>query len=190
MRVSSRARIIEVAHDLFYSDGFLAVGLDQILDEVGVTKTTFYNHFESKESLMLETLRWHDKWWKEHFREMLRRHGGDTPRGQLEAIPQAIEETVTSAGFNGCIFINVAVQFPLAHDPAHVAAAGHKAEMEGILREIAGYAGADDAGALARELGLIIEGAYVTGQISGRGDVGETTGRLVRMVLDRRLPAG
>ncbi|MEZ6244270.1 MAG: TetR/AcrR family transcriptional regulator [Phycisphaerales bacterium] len=190
MRVSSREKIIQTAHDLFYRDGFLAVGLDQILDEVGVTKTTFYNHFESKEGLVLETLRWHDQWWKDKFREMLRRHGGDTPRGQLEAIPEAIEETLTTPGFNGCIFVNVAVQFPLPHDPAHVAAARHKVEMETILRELAGYAGADDAAALASELALIIEGAYVTRQVSGRPDTGEIARRLVRSAVDRRLPSG
>jgi len=190
MRASSRDRIIEVANELFYRDGFLAVGLDQILDNVGVTKTTFYNHFESKESLVLETLVWHDKWWRDEFRAMMRRHGGDTPRGQLEALPEVMDEAVTSPGFNGCIFINAAVQFPLAHDPAHEAAARHKGEMESILRELAGYAGADDARALAEELALIIEGAYVTRQVSGRADTGEIVRRLVRMVLDRRLPAG
>jgi AcrR family transcriptional regulator len=79
MSTSSRSRILEVAHELFYSDGFHNVGLDRILHEVGVTKTTFYNHFESKDDLVLEVLRMHDRWWRDTFQQLLRKHGGDTP---------------------------------------------------------------------------------------------------------------
>ena len=79
--VSTRERLIKTAHDLFYQEGYHTVGLDRILAQVGVTKTTFYNHFESKDDLIIESLRWHDKWWQETFRAMLRRYGGDTPRG-------------------------------------------------------------------------------------------------------------
>ena len=39
MASSTRQRLIEVAHDLFYEEGFHTVGLDRILAEVGVTKT-------------------------------------------------------------------------------------------------------------------------------------------------------
>lgn len=184
---ATRDRILRTAHDLFYSDGFHTVGLDRILAQVGVTKTTFYNHFPSKEDLVLEVLRLHDRWWRDHFRQMLRRRGGDTPRGQLAAIPDALEETITSRGFNGCFFINVAVQFPLPHDPAHHAAAEHKRAMEDLLREIAGYAGAANPAALAAELSLIMEGAYVTRQVSGSPRASDTARRLCNLILREHL---
>jgi len=56
MATSTRERLVLAAHDLFYAEGFHAVGLDRILAEVGVTKTTFYNHFASKDDLVLEVL--------------------------------------------------------------------------------------------------------------------------------------
>ncbi|MHC4948562.1 MAG: TetR/AcrR family transcriptional regulator [Planctomycetota bacterium] len=189
MATATRERLIHTAHDLFYCEGFHSVGLDRILSEVGVTKTTFYNHFESKDSLVLEVLRWHDRWWQETFRQMLRRHGGDTPRGQLLAVPDALQELFESDQYNGCIFVNVAVEFPLPHDPAHELAAEHKHSMEDILREIAGYAGADDPPALAEELALIMEGAYVTRQVSCRAETAAVARRMVEMVVRRRLPA-
>jgi AcrR family transcriptional regulator len=164
----TRESLVKAAHDLFYAEGFHSVGLERILAEVGVTKTTFYNHFESKDDLMIEVLRWHDRWWQETFRRMLRRLGGDTPRDQLLAIPGALDELFGGGAFNGCMFVNVAVEFPLPHDPAHRLAAEHKHSMEDILREIAGYAGAADAKVLAEELALVMEGAYVTRQVSGR----------------------
>ena len=188
MSRSTRDQILHSAHDQFYRIGFHAVGLDAILAEVGVTKTTFYNHFSSKEDLVTEVLTWHDRWWQETFREMLKRHGGDTPRGQLLAISGVLEEMFTDPTFNGCFFVNVAVQFPMAHDPAHAAAADHKRAMESIIREIAGYAGAKDAGAMAQELSMILEGAYVTRQVTRNPDTSEVARRLVGLVVERYLP--
>lgn len=185
---TTRAKLVSVAHDLFYREGFHAVGLDRILSEVGVTKTTFYHHFTSKEDLVLETLRHHDRWWQETFRQMLRRHGGDSPRGQLMAVGDALAELFGGNDYNGCIFINVAVQFPLVHDPAHQLAALHKSAMEDILREIAGYAGAADAEALAEELAIVLEGAYVTQQVARRERTIEITRRLVKRLVDAHLP--
>ena len=189
MTVTSRDRIIRTAHDMFYRVGFHAVGLDGILAEVGVTKTTFYNHFGSKEDLVGEVLVWHDRWWQDTFRELLKKHGGDNPRDQLLAIPNVLDWLFASNDFNGCFFVNVAVQFPLPHDPAHEAAVKHKQAMGGIIRELSGYAGADDAAALADELSLVIEGAYVTRQVTRDAKTGEVARRLVKMLIERHILA-
>ncbi len=187
MASATRERLIKTAHELFYLEGFHTVGLDRILHEVGVTKTTFYNHFESKDDLVLEVLRWHDQWWQQTFRQLLRRHGGDSPRGQLLAVTDVMAELFAGDQYNGCIFVNVAVQFPLPHDPAHEAAACHKRAMEDLLREIAGYAGAADAAALARELALVMEGTYVTLQILRSPETIDVARRLAAMVINRHV---
>jgi AcrR family transcriptional regulator len=188
MATATREKLIKTAHDLFYQDGFHSVGLDRLLDEVSITKTTFYNHFQSKDELMLEVLRWHDRWWQEQFRALLRTHGGDRPRDQLLSAFDALEAMFNSKGYNGCIFINVAVEFPLPHDPAHVAAAAHKAAMEGIIREIAGYAGAPDPKAFAEEFAMVLEGSYVTRQVTRNHETVEIGRRLARMLVERHLP--
>ena len=184
---STREKLLRTAHDLFYRDGFHAVGLDAILVSVGVTKTTFYNHFESKDALVAEVLRWHDRWWRDTFRELLRKHGGETARGQLAALFDALDEVLQKPDFNGCFFVNVAVQFPLPHDPAHRAAAEHKLAMAEILRELAAYAGAADPAGLAEELSLVMEGAYVTQQV--RRDLRTTASarRVADAILSRHL---
>jgi len=189
MAESTRERIIRTAHDLFYRVGFHTVGLDAILAQVGVTKTTFYNHFQSKEDLVSEVLRMHDRWWRDTFREMLRTHGGDTPRGQLMAIFDVLREFLKTNDFNGCFFVNVAVQFPLPNDPAHQAAAAHKRSMEAMIREIAGYAGAADPLALAQELSLLMEGAYVTRQVTGETAAADIARRMATMIIEKHVPA-
>lgn len=184
----TRDRIVLTAHDLFYRVGFHAVGLDAILAAVGVTKTTFYNYFESKDQLVAETLRWHDRWWQDTFRQMLRRHGGDAPLGQLRALPEALHELFQREDYNGCFFVNVAVQFPQPHDPAHQAAAMHKQSMEDIIRELAGYANLKDPLSLARELALLMEGAYVTQQVNRSADTTDVVRRMVNLLIDQQVP--
>jgi AcrR family transcriptional regulator len=187
-RESARDRIIRTAHDMFYASGFHAVGLDAILTKVGVTKTTFYNHFESKDDLVREVLGWHDRWWQDTFRQMLRSHGGDSPRGQLEAVPDALAVLFAAQDYNGCFFINVAVQFPQHHDPAHQAAMAHKRDMEAIIRELAGYAGMAEPAAFAEEMSLLMEGAYVTQQVTGNPETANIARRVVRLLIDHHLP--
>lgn len=187
MAESSRKRIIRIAHDLFYRLGFHAVGLDGILAQVGVTKTTFYNHFESKEELVAEVLRWHDRWWRDTFRDQIRSRGGETARGQLLAIFDVIDDLARCDEYNGCFFVNVAVQFPQPHDPAHVAAAEHKRSMQEVVRELAAYAGADDPGALAAELSLLMEGAYVTQQIVREPEKMRAAREIAALLIERRL---
>ncbi|MBK8267320.1 MAG: TetR/AcrR family transcriptional regulator [Planctomycetes bacterium] len=175
------------AHDLFHRRGFHAVGLDGILAEVGVTKTTFYNHFSSKDDLVAEVLRQHDRWWRDTFRERLKLRGGDSARAQLLAIFDVIGEMVQCGDYNGCYFINVAVQFPQPHDPAHLAAAQHKQSMQDIVREIAAYAGAPDPDRLAGELSLLMEGAYVTQQIMRDPAKMNLAKELAGELIERRL---
>jgi len=189
MNGSIRDRIIHVAHERFYRVGFHSVGLDAILTDVGVTKTTFYHHFESKDDLVRAVLDWHDRWWQDTFRGMLRRYGGESGRGQLLAVPDVLNELFCGDDFNGCFFVNVAVQFPQPHDPAHEAAAAHKLAMEGIIRELAGYAGAADALSFAQEMSLILEGAYVTRQVTRNPETAEIARRLVNLLVEERIPS-
>lgn len=190
MKKTAREKLIEAADDLFYRQGFHAVGLDQVLDQVGVTKTTFYNHFESKENLIEEVLKWHDRWWRDYFAMKLREHGGDTPRGQLEAIFDVIQEMVSSDEFNGCIFVNVVVEFPLPHDPIHQLAAQHKEKMIDLLREIAGYAGASDPLGLAKQLSILMEGAYVTQQVQSNPAAMEIPKNISHALIAQQVPHG
>lgn len=189
MASSSKERLLEAADDLFYREGFHAVGLDRILHLAGVTKTTFYNNFESKDALILEMLRHHDRWWRETFMTKLREHGGDDPRSQLLALPALLQDLLSCEHYNGCIFVNVAVEFPLPHDPPHIAAVEHKQQMEMIVRDLALRAGARDPIALAEELCLALEGAYVTQQIAYTRTTADTFQRIVTTLVQRAIPA-
>ncbi len=185
---ATRQKLIDSAGERFYRDGFRDVGLDQILGDVGISKTAFYKHFESKEDLMLAVVREQDQWVRDHFRSIVVEQGGDDPRARLLAIFDVVEGIVRRQDFRGCLFVNVALEFPLAHDPAHEAAAENKRAMQAIIAELACDAGADDPVDLARELMLLIEGAYVTRQVVGDEDAAAVARRAGEMLIDHRLP--
>ena len=100
----------------------------------------------------------------------------------------AVENILESERFRGCVFVNASIEFPLPHEPAHVAAAKSKAAFERMVRQIAERAGADDPAALAQELALILEGAYVTRHVSGNSQTIDIARRLGERVIAMRIP--
>jgi AcrR family transcriptional regulator len=183
----TRQRLIDAALKRFYRDGFRNVGLDPILADVGISKTAFYKHFECKEDLMLAVLKDHNGWMQNTFRQMMRERGGESPAGQLRALMDVVEMIIESDDYQGCIFVNVSIEFPLPHEPAHLAAAQSKADFEEIVCAVAAEAGAASPRTLAQELCLIIEGAYVTRHVSGNRETIAIARRLAERVLDAHL---
>ena len=182
----TRQRLVEAATRRFYRDGFRNVGIDQVLSDVGISKTAFYKHFESKDDLMLAALEAKNHWLQTTFRTMIRERGGPTAIGQLHAVVDVVEHIIESDDYQGCIFVNVAMEFPLPHDPAHVAASQNKQAIEDIVLALAEEAGADDPRALAQELCLIMEGAYVTRHVTGNKNTVNIARRLAGLVLTSR----
>ena len=188
MPTATRQRLIEAAIKRFYRDGFRNVGIDQVLTDVGISKTAFYKHFECKDDLMLAALERQNVWLQNTFRQMIEERGGGSAFGQLCAVLDVVETIMDSDDFQGCIFVNVAMEFPLLHEPAHVAAANNKRAIEEIIRQIAERAGAAAPKALAEELCMIIEGAYVTRQVTGNRQTIAIARRVAARVIAEHVP--
>lgn len=184
----TRQRLIEAGFRRFYRDGFRSVGIDQILADVGISKTAFYKHFESKEDLMLAVLASQEQWVHDTLSEMIRERGGDCPLAQLYAVLDVVEQILASEGFHGCIFVNAAIEFPLQHEPAHVAASEFKRAFEELLCRLATAAGAADPRAFAQELCLVIEGTYVTRHVTGNLQTMDIARRISDLVIAKHCP--
>ena len=186
-RVPTRRRLIDTARAHFYRDGFRGAGLDAILADVGISKAGFYKHFASKEDLMVGVLEAIDEMLGREFRQMVRDRGGPSAVGQLRALVDVVHEEIMQESFHGCIFVGAAMEFPLAHEPAHRVALRHKQSIEQFVYELAERAGCGDPQALAQELCLIIEGAYVTRSVTNDASTIAIARRVVNQVLDRHL---
>src|SRR5919201_4132216 len=83
-RLDARERILATASELFYRRGVRAVGVDLVVEEAGVAKTSLYRHFRTKDELIAAFLAREDEdFWATWDRVAERHH--DDPSGELEA---------------------------------------------------------------------------------------------------------
>ena len=164
-KTSARQRLIETAERLFYSEGIHTVGIDRIIAEAGVAKMTLYNHFASKDALILEVLKYREEQVNTMFARSIDRH---VRKGacRLEAFFSALKDWFKSADFRGCSFINASVELADRSHPAAKFSAGHKERIHQMLTEFVVEAAGDDAAAVAPAVSLLVEGAIVMAQMN------------------------
>ncbi len=189
MARSTRTCLIKTAYEMFLQHGFHGVGLDFILRKVGVTKTTFYNHFDSKDDLILNVLRWRDQVESETLTHLLEEHGGSSSRGKLHALFDALDAWFQAPGFQGCVFITAAAEYPSPFEPAHQVAASHKNAMRDSLLRLAQDAEARRPELLADLLALLVDGAIVLRHVSGNTNAARLAGEAAALLLKKHLPS-
>ncbi|MBX3354560.1 MAG: TetR/AcrR family transcriptional regulator [Phycisphaeraceae bacterium] len=185
--LTTRERLIDEAVDLFYQRGFQAVGLDQILHRVGITKTAFYKHFESKDDLIVAVLHKRDG---DDLAEMVKcmdELGGRDPRKRLLALFEVLDRMLRDPGFRGCLFMNAATEFPLQNDPIHRAAAAHGDHIAEIVHKCITDLGLADPAKLTRQIMLIFGGAIAARHVGGELDAAESARSMTEAILDRAL---
>ncbi|MBV1921429.1 MAG: TetR family transcriptional regulator [Pseudomonadales bacterium] len=184
--ISKREQIISEALRLFYQNGFNATGVDKIITEAGVSKKTLYNHFRSKDELVLATLRKRD----ELFRNNLMRETerlASTPRERLLAIFDVVGAWFQEKGFSGCMFINAAAEFPDTADPCRILSAEHKRLVCDYIRDLAEQAGANNPNELAKQLNLLIEGAIVCTYVGADDSSADRAKEMAKVFLHNAL---
>lgn len=105
---AARRRLLETATRLFYEGGIHAVGIDRIIAEAGVAKATFYNHFPSKDDLVVAYLEEIDRAGRAAVAALPKQ----PPRKMISAIMERISEAVVAGGWRGCPFLNAAAEYP------------------------------------------------------------------------------
>ena len=156
-----RDHLMATAWRLFYRDGLRAVGIDTLLAEAGVAKMTLYNHFDSKEELILAILDKRDLEFRAALLAQVAAAGPD-PVQRLLAVFDWHEGWFASEAFKGCVFIRALSEYPEPTHPIHQAAWRHKVAVKAALTDLCAAAGAKDAAALAETLSFLIDGAIVT----------------------------
>ncbi|MDH3977251.1 MAG: TetR/AcrR family transcriptional regulator [Gammaproteobacteria bacterium] len=161
-----RDHLVETAMKLFCKHGFRATGIDTVLAESGVAKKTLYNHFRSKDELIIATLQKRDDDFMAFARGGVTRlapeQTGDPNMARVLALFDAIDEWANSDNFTGCTFINASAEFPRREDPIHVACAIHKKLVTQFIEELISDLHLSDSHKVARQIALLVEGAIVT----------------------------
>jgi AcrR family transcriptional regulator len=188
---TGRDRLVAAAVELLCRREFGAIGIDQVIAAAGVTKTTFYKHFESKDDLMVAAVQQRDEWESNAWSSALRRlAGGDDPVKQLLAMFDLFDFLFNDPAYHGCMFNNAAAEFPNPRDPVHQAAAAHKRKIRDQWRDLARAAGADATAAetFADCFTAMVEGALVLRQTLGRNDAARVMRPAVEQLVHAYLP--
>ncbi len=141
------------------------MGIDRIIAEAQVAKMTLYNHFSSKDELILAVLKYREDRFDGFFEAAVQRRV-EEGMNPLEAFFAVLEEWFKSPGFRGCAFINASVELS---DPAHPAAqfaARHKRRFHKWLEQLLADSAGPAAVAAAPAIAVVVEGAIVTAFMS------------------------
>jgi AcrR family transcriptional regulator len=168
----ARQRILETADRLFYRDGVRAVGIDRIIAEAAVAKMSLYNHFPSKDELILAVLKYREEGVMAFFRSAMERQGKRT-KNPLRAFFAALKEFFESPGFRGCPFQNAAIELADPTHPGTEFVRGHKQRFSEFLRGVVEGTLSHAAAKLAPAVAILVEGAIVTAVIQGTPDAAD-----------------
>ncbi|MFE2069610.1 TetR/AcrR family transcriptional regulator [Streptomyces sp. NPDC059467] len=157
----ARERILRAATELFTAQGINATGIEQLSTVAGVSKRTLYQHFRSKDELVVAYLRSLDDDPEPVVPEQPTLAAA-SPREQLLAVFDW-KATEIKAPFRGCPFLNVSVEVPDPGHPAHELAAAKKKRCARRLADIARQAGVADPETLGEQLALLFDGAAARG---------------------------
>ncbi len=129
-----RERIIDTALSLFYEQGYLATGINQIISESQVAKATFYSHFQSKEKLCVAYLQARHIIWMEWLKNSVEAHTSTEER--LQGVFVYLREWMERCNFRGCAFLNIASEVPTVNNNIRGEVIKHKDDLKLYLRQL------------------------------------------------------
>ncbi len=164
---SVRDRILNTARELFYRHGVQAVGVDTVVAQSGVAKTSLYRWFPSKDALIVAVLEKEaeERWagW-----DYTAAKSGTEPRDRLRAQLAGIVRYVTGPKYRGCPFMNVTAEFANPEHPARAVAREMMEELRRRVRSLVDPLGVRNAEELTEQLVMLIDGAFSSAQVFGK----------------------
>lgn len=131
---TTQESLLATADALFTSQGYRATGVKQIVDEAGLARQTFYNHFPSKEALGIAWLKKRQNVWLGELSTTM--DACRKQEGRLLAIFTFLDDYLRTHQYRGCPFLNISAEITDWNHPMRQAAIQYKTELrEMLLRE-------------------------------------------------------
>ena len=160
---NKRQVLVETALRLFNEHGFHGTGIDTIMRVSGVSKTTLYKYFDSKEALILAVLVYRHEQFAKIFDEYVAKSRAEdnSAEGHILAMFDALHEWFNGQSFFGCNFINASAEYGHAESPIRIYSAKHKAWIEEQIEEILGEGSREKAEKIVMLMDGAISAAHV-----------------------------
>ena len=185
--MATREKLIKAGLDLFHRHGMHLVGLDRVVRKAGVTKTTFYNYFESKENFACAVI---NRFGEElHSRIHHRVEGAHVQdiKQHLLGVFDAWDELFENGSFQGCMLVGAGVASGDAHDPARKAAIEIKRSLLGVYEKIANEAQIPNPEQFAIRFGVLVDGALIARHLYGDQKEADEARKMAEELIDSAL---
>ncbi|MEM8778021.1 MAG: TetR/AcrR family transcriptional regulator [Cyanobacteria bacterium P01_G01_bin.49] len=141
-QLTPRERILKTVDCLFYEQGYLATGINQIIAEAQVAKASFYQHFPSKESLVLEYLKVRNTEFLNHIKQVEKQFS--EPKAKILALFDDLADCAKQTEYRGCFFVNLTAEFSQPESKPRQLIARFKIELKTHIEQLALKALPDD----------------------------------------------
>ncbi len=185
---TARERLLTAAHELFYTQGITATGIDSITRQAGVAKMSLYNNFSSKAALVAAYIDERDVEWTDLYTQ--REAEAQSPKERVLAVIDAYmahaEREYSAHGFKGCGMLNAAAELDL-DSPARKAIIRHKEKVKSLLeRHVQDIpaVGRKQATETAETISFILEGAMAWSGLEGNSDKIRSARKIVAAMLN------
>ena len=165
-RAEKRDHLIAVAADIFNRYGYHAAGVDQVIKEAGIAKTTLYRHFKSKDELIIAALNRIDERVLSQLRASVDKMASK-PEDKLLATFDTLESWFKDPAFYGCPFMGAISEHSDRDHPIFQAALMHKRLTLAYLEELAYAANLNDPKKVAAQINILREGVVSVAQVFG-----------------------
>jgi AcrR family transcriptional regulator len=153
---------LAAAEKLFYEEGVHTVGIDRVIERAGVAKGSLYYTFGSKDELVRAYLTRRHETLRDRIEARLA--GRESPRDQILAVFELLEELFAEPGFRGCAFVNASAESQ-AGSAAEQVCETYRAWVQALFVELAQQLNVSDARALGRQMVMLYDGATVAAQL-------------------------
>ncbi|WP_345952882.1 TetR/AcrR family transcriptional regulator [Mucilaginibacter sp. PAMB04168] len=155
-----RQTIIDTASRLFYKQGYLNTGINQIIEESGVVKSTLYTAFRTKEDILMEYLIQSGAATDEALKTAADK--GKDPKAKILSVFDYLIKLVQEKDFNGCNFLNLISEVPM--DAERVVKQIQK-QKNGVRALFSGILESVEKESLADEIYILFEGALIANKV-------------------------
>jgi len=180
--IAPKDKVLQTAARMFYQQGYRAVGVDTLAAESGIGKMTLYRHYLTKDDLIVAYLKESNDFFWSNFEHITK--DAPTAREKLLAFFGSLQDYVQTPACYGCPFLNVATEYPETDYPGHQVALAHKQSVRERFRQLAGEAGAKKPDALADQLFLLMDGAYMASRMFGAENPAKHVAEAARILID------
>lgn len=187
-RAEKRAYLIDTAIRLFNRYGYRATGVDRLMEETGIAKTTLYRHFASKEELIVAALAKVDEEGRDEMRAFVEA-ASDDPHERILATFDQLAIWLEDPEFKGCPFMAAAGEYGqpgTSSDPVFQQVRMHKLLYLAYFEELVRAARIPDPRIIAQQLVMLHEGAIAFAQVLGSEGVAKKARRVAKALIGAR----